>query len=120
MGEEDQMGDLGPACPIGTAEVGERMWGRAVFLLLYCDSIHEHNMFQLTSWSLDNHIRHSFLGAGTVKTVREVQVEGNGCDLLMSNPLHKKYVCHRYPHIKINPTNESATSFLGTAIILIL
>ena len=34
------MGDLGPAFPIGAAEVGERVWAGAVFLLLYCDSIH--------------------------------------------------------------------------------
>ena len=35
-----QMGGLGPACPTGAAQVGERMWGRAVFFLLYSDSVH--------------------------------------------------------------------------------
>lgn len=73
MGEEEADGRLGASFPLtGAAEGCERGCGAgAVFLLLYCDSIHEHNMFHNVLVT-ENHIRHL---VGTVKTVREVQVE---------------------------------------------
>ena len=62
------MRGLGPACPIGAAQVGERKWG------IVNGHAHQHDTFQSMFWSLANHTRPSFFGARPLKTVREVQI----------------------------------------------
>lgn len=105
MGEQEEDGRHGATCSVGAAQLGKRMWGMAVFLLLA-------HTFQSMSWPV---ILVFLFGSGGASEdcQRDISQRRWTLPFEVQHPFKKlrNKVCHKFPHIKISYANVSIRCF---------